>query len=165
MLQAKSQRELTEAVADFMDCSIVIPPTEIHNEAMLAPIIGFQKKLLRDRIQSSNPVAPLESKTRRGGRPNHGPKNLCGLCGFQYVSLVLDLNLKFFLQCPLRAALHLKTPCAVPVDLLAACSEISRGATSTTRVTSLMPSMPKFLLRSSSSTLPPCLLPSRLEGC
>lgn len=57
-----------------MDCSIVIPPTEIHNEAMLAPIIGFQKKLLRDRIQSSNPVAPLESKTRRGGRPNHCPK-------------------------------------------------------------------------------------------
>lgn len=69
VLQAKSQRELTDAVADFMDCSIVILPTEIHNEAMLAPIIGFQKKLLRDRIQSTKPVAPLESKTRRGGKP------------------------------------------------------------------------------------------------
>ncbi|KAI4895816.1 hypothetical protein NFI96_008122, partial [Prochilodus magdalenae] len=30
--------ELTEAMADFMDCSIVIPPTEIQNEAMLAPV-------------------------------------------------------------------------------------------------------------------------------
>uniref|UniRef100_A0A674MEG1 Anion exchange protein n=1 Tax=Takifugu rubripes TaxID=31033 RepID=A0A674MEG1_TAKRU len=61
-LQAKTARELTEAVADFMDCSIVIPPTEIQNEAMLTSIIGFQKKLLQDRNQASNPPARRDSK-------------------------------------------------------------------------------------------------------
>uniref|UniRef100_A0A674NY79 Solute carrier family 4 member 1b (Diego blood group) n=1 Tax=Takifugu rubripes TaxID=31033 RepID=A0A674NY79_TAKRU len=68
-LQAKTARELTEAVADFMDCSIVIPPTEIQNEAMLTSIIGFQKKLLQDRNQASNPPAHPLSRT---GRPFGG---------------------------------------------------------------------------------------------
>ncbi len=64
--QAKSARELTDALADFMDCSIVIPPTEIQNETMLASIISFQKKLLQDRFQSSNSTMRQDSKTRRG---------------------------------------------------------------------------------------------------
>ncbi|XP_077407028.1 solute carrier family 4 member 1b (Diego blood group) isoform X2 [Vanacampus margaritifer] len=58
--RAKSLRNLTEAVSDFMDCSIVIPPTEIQNEAMLNSIVDFQKKLLKDRVHSSEPV--LDSK-------------------------------------------------------------------------------------------------------
>ena len=65
-LKAKSARELTDAVADFMDCSIVIPPTEIQNEAMLSSIISFQKKLLQGRLQASEPILPLDSKPRRG---------------------------------------------------------------------------------------------------
>lgn len=64
--QAKSARELMDAVANFMDCSIVIPPTEIQNEAMLTSIISFQKKLLQDRLQASNPPLCLDSKPRRG---------------------------------------------------------------------------------------------------
>lgn len=64
--QAKTARELTDAMTSFMDCSIVIPPTEIQNEAMLTSIIGFQKKLLQDRLQASNPPSRRDSKTRRG---------------------------------------------------------------------------------------------------
>ncbi|XP_060951168.1 solute carrier family 4 member 1b (Diego blood group) [Limanda limanda] len=64
-LKAKSARELTDTVADFMDCSIVIPPTEIQNEAMLSSIISFQKKLLQGRLQTSKPILPLDSKPRR----------------------------------------------------------------------------------------------------
>ncbi|XP_070707528.1 solute carrier family 4 member 1b (Diego blood group) [Pempheris klunzingeri] len=64
-LQAKSARELTDAVADFMDCSIVIPPTEIQNEAMLTSIISFQKKLLQDRFQSSDSPLRLDTKPRK----------------------------------------------------------------------------------------------------
>ncbi|KAM9336661.1 solute carrier family 4 member 1b (Diego blood group) [Symphorus nematophorus] len=63
--QAKNARDLTDAVADFMDCSIVIPPTEIQNEAMLTSIISFQKKLLQDRFQTSVTPTPLDSKPRR----------------------------------------------------------------------------------------------------
>lgn len=37
-----------------MDCSIVIPPTEIQDEGMLQPIIDFQKKMLKDRLRPSD---------------------------------------------------------------------------------------------------------------
>ncbi|XP_072522851.1 solute carrier family 4 member 1b (Diego blood group) [Salminus brasiliensis] len=63
--QAQNDRELTEAMVDFMDCSIVIPPTEIQNETMLAPIIGFQKKLLQDRLRPSDPQLRLDLKPRK----------------------------------------------------------------------------------------------------
>lgn len=58
-----------DSVADFMDCSIVIPPTEIQNEAMLGSIIGFQKKLLQDRFESSQCKLRLD-RPRRGESSN-----------------------------------------------------------------------------------------------
>uniref|UniRef100_A0A671U706 Anion exchange protein n=1 Tax=Sparus aurata TaxID=8175 RepID=A0A671U706_SPAAU len=70
--QAKSARELIDAVADFMDCSIVIPPTEIQNEAVLTSLISFQQKLLQDRVQAPDPTPCLESKplsTSSGSSP------------------------------------------------------------------------------------------------
>ncbi|XP_034070501.1 solute carrier family 4 member 1b (Diego blood group) isoform X2 [Gymnodraco acuticeps] len=80
--QAKSPRALTDAVSDFMDCSIVIPPTEIQNEAMLSSIISFQKKLLQDRFQCSDPNNDLESKPRKvsfcAGTPPEDPLSRTG---------------------------------------------------------------------------------------
>ncbi|PWA16705.1 hypothetical protein CCH79_00017510, partial [Gambusia affinis] len=63
--QAKTARELTDALVDFIDCSIVIPPTEIKNEGMLSSIISFQKKLLKDRLHSQDLTLRRDSKTRR----------------------------------------------------------------------------------------------------
>uniref|UniRef100_UPI003AAAE0E8 solute carrier family 4 member 1b (Diego blood group) n=1 Tax=Centroberyx gerrardi TaxID=166262 RepID=UPI003AAAE0E8 len=71
--QAQTARELTDAVADFMDCSIVIPPTEIQNEAMLSSIIGFQKKLLQDRLRPSDPALRLDVKPRRLSKSSGPP--------------------------------------------------------------------------------------------
>lgn len=48
---AQTEKDLTNAISDFMDCSIVIPPTEIQDTAMLEPVINFQKKMLRDRVR------------------------------------------------------------------------------------------------------------------
>ncbi|XP_054454665.1 solute carrier family 4 member 1b (Diego blood group) [Anoplopoma fimbria] len=80
--RAKSASELTDALADFMDCSIVIPPTEIQNEAMLSSIISFQKKLLQDRFQTSDPTVCLDSKPRRvsisSGSPSEDPLSRTG---------------------------------------------------------------------------------------
>uniref|UniRef100_A0A8C5HU06 Anion exchange protein n=1 Tax=Gouania willdenowi TaxID=441366 RepID=A0A8C5HU06_GOUWI len=59
---AQTDKELTNAIADFMDCSIVIPPTEIQDMAMLEPIIGFQKKMLCDRLR------PADSRLAYGDR-------------------------------------------------------------------------------------------------
>uniref|UniRef100_A0A8D3DYV2 Anion exchange protein n=1 Tax=Scophthalmus maximus TaxID=52904 RepID=A0A8D3DYV2_SCOMX len=79
-LHAKSARELTDTVADFMDCSIVIPPTEIQNEAMLSSIISFQKKILQGRLQSSDPTLRLDSKPLSivTGRPPEDPLSRTG---------------------------------------------------------------------------------------
>ncbi|KAM4526956.1 solute carrier family 4 member 1b (Diego blood group) [Fundulus diaphanus] len=63
--QAKSARDLTDALVDFIDCSIVIPPTEIKNEAMLSSIISFQKKILKDRLQPQDLALRRDSKARR----------------------------------------------------------------------------------------------------
>lgn len=47
---AQTDKDLTDAIADFMDCSVMIPPTEIQDQAMLEPIINFQRKMLQDRL-------------------------------------------------------------------------------------------------------------------
>uniref|UniRef100_A0A8C6PQ16 Anion exchange protein n=1 Tax=Nothobranchius furzeri TaxID=105023 RepID=A0A8C6PQ16_NOTFU len=51
-------RELTDALVEFIDCSIIVPPTEIKNEAMLSSIISFQKKILKDRLQTTPDLTP-----------------------------------------------------------------------------------------------------------
>uniref|UniRef100_A0A3B4FZ40 Anion exchange protein n=1 Tax=Pundamilia nyererei TaxID=303518 RepID=A0A3B4FZ40_9CICH len=86
-LQAKSARELINAVSKFMDCSIVIPPTEIKSEAMLSSVINFQKKLLQDKLGESYAFTisdftfspdsivskpPIEDPLSRTGRPFGG---------------------------------------------------------------------------------------------
>uniref|UniRef100_A0A673LRU0 Anion exchange protein n=1 Tax=Sinocyclocheilus rhinocerous TaxID=307959 RepID=A0A673LRU0_9TELE len=63
--QAQSDRELTDAVGDFMDCCIVIPPTEIQDESMLTSLIPFQKKLLQERLRPSDPKLRLDVKPRK----------------------------------------------------------------------------------------------------
>lgn len=45
-----------------MDCSIVIPPTEIQDQAMLQPIINYQNRMLRDRVR------PVDSRLAFGDR-------------------------------------------------------------------------------------------------
>lgn len=51
---AQTEKDVTNAIADFMDCSIVIPPTEIQDKTMLEPIISFQKRMLQDRLRPSD---------------------------------------------------------------------------------------------------------------
>uniref|UniRef100_A0A8C1Z602 Anion exchange protein n=1 Tax=Cyprinus carpio TaxID=7962 RepID=A0A8C1Z602_CYPCA len=67
--QAQSDRELTDAVGDFMDCCIVIPPTEIQDESMLTSLIPFQKKLLQEKLHQSDPKLrpPPEDPLARTG--------------------------------------------------------------------------------------------------
>lgn len=51
---AQTDKDLTNAISDFMDCSIVIPPTEIQDQGMLEPIIQFQRRMLRERVRPSD---------------------------------------------------------------------------------------------------------------
>ncbi|XP_054605692.2 solute carrier family 4 member 1b (Diego blood group) isoform X2 [Nothobranchius furzeri] len=81
--QARSARELTDALVEFIDCSIIVPPTEIKNEAMLSSIISFQKKILKDRLQTTPDLTPhRNSETRRvsfaSGSPADDPLSRTG---------------------------------------------------------------------------------------
>uniref|UniRef100_A0A3B4VJ88 Anion exchange protein n=1 Tax=Seriola dumerili TaxID=41447 RepID=A0A3B4VJ88_SERDU len=79
---AQTEKDLTNAIADFMDCSIVIPPTKIQDKEMLEPIINFQRKMLCDRLRPSDtrlafgdmkaPEGPREDPLARTGYPFGG---------------------------------------------------------------------------------------------
>ncbi|KAG7252667.1 hypothetical protein CRUP_006555 [Coryphaenoides rupestris] len=64
-LQAQGVAQLMAAVTDFMDFSVVIPPTEIQSEASLSAILGFQKKLLAERLRPAEPPAHLHAMPRK----------------------------------------------------------------------------------------------------
>ncbi|XP_055079620.1 solute carrier family 4 member 1a (Diego blood group) [Periophthalmus magnuspinnatus] len=59
---AQKDKDVTDAIADFMDCSIVLPPTEIQDQKMLEPVINFQRKMLRDRLR------PIDNRLAFGDR-------------------------------------------------------------------------------------------------
>uniref|UniRef100_A0A671YNS6 Anion exchange protein n=1 Tax=Sparus aurata TaxID=8175 RepID=A0A671YNS6_SPAAU len=74
---AQTDKDLTNAISDFMDCSIVIPPTEIQDQGMLEPIIQFQRRMLRERVRPSDtlykaPEEPREDPLARTGYPFGG---------------------------------------------------------------------------------------------
>lgn len=82
---AQTEKDLNMAIADFMDCSIVIPPTEIQDKTMLESIVDFQKKMLRERLRpidtrlifgdaaaDAAPEGPKEDPLARTGYPFGG---------------------------------------------------------------------------------------------
>uniref|UniRef100_A0A669BH43 Anion exchange protein n=1 Tax=Oreochromis niloticus TaxID=8128 RepID=A0A669BH43_ORENI len=71
-LQAKSARELINAVSKFMDCSIVIPPTEIKSEAMLSSSYAFTISDFTFSPDSIVSGPSIEDPLSRTGRPFGG---------------------------------------------------------------------------------------------
>ncbi|XP_050955053.1 LOW QUALITY PROTEIN: solute carrier family 4 member 1a (Diego blood group) [Labeo rohita] len=90
---ATNDRDLTKAMADFMDCSIVIPPTEIQDESMLKPIINFQKKMLRERVR------PYDTRIMVGGKAPTGPEkpreDPLARTGYPFGGMVKDIKRRY----------------------------------------------------------------------
>uniref|UniRef100_A0A672NQD5 Anion exchange protein n=1 Tax=Sinocyclocheilus grahami TaxID=75366 RepID=A0A672NQD5_SINGR len=90
---ATNEKDLTNAMADFMDCSIVIPPTEIQDESMLKPIINFQKKMLRDRVH------PYDTRLMVGGKAPTGPgkprEDPLARTGYPFGGMVKDIKRRY----------------------------------------------------------------------
>uniref|UniRef100_A0A8C1MWC4 Anion exchange protein n=1 Tax=Cyprinus carpio TaxID=7962 RepID=A0A8C1MWC4_CYPCA len=89
--QAQSDGELTDAVGDFMDCCIVIPPTEIQDESMLTSLIPFQKKLLQERLHQSDPKLRLDVKPCK--RPP--PEDSLARTGVLFGGMIRDLKRRY----------------------------------------------------------------------
>uniref|UniRef100_A0A3Q0RI04 Anion exchange protein n=1 Tax=Amphilophus citrinellus TaxID=61819 RepID=A0A3Q0RI04_AMPCI len=91
---AQTPKDLTDAIADFMDCSIVIPPTEIQDKAMLEPVIDFQKKLLCDRLRSTDPRLAFGDRAK--AVKSEGPKeDPLARTGYPFGGMVKDIKRRY----------------------------------------------------------------------
>uniref|UniRef100_A0A8C5QWV0 Anion exchange protein n=1 Tax=Leptobrachium leishanense TaxID=445787 RepID=A0A8C5QWV0_9ANUR len=62
---AAERQDLLNAINDFLDCSMVLPPCEVQGKDLLRSIVSFQKDLLRKR---------KEREQRRSAREHAPPK-------------------------------------------------------------------------------------------
>ncbi|XP_043109085.1 solute carrier family 4 member 1b (Diego blood group) isoform X2 [Puntigrus tetrazona] len=94
--QAQSDRELTDALGDFMDCCIVIPPTEIQDESMLTSLIPFQKKLLQERLRPSDPKLRLDVKPRKPSKSSGPPpEDPLARTGVPFGGMIRDMKRRY----------------------------------------------------------------------
>uniref|UniRef100_A0AAQ5XXG4 Anion exchange protein n=1 Tax=Amphiprion ocellaris TaxID=80972 RepID=A0AAQ5XXG4_AMPOC len=89
---AQSDKDLTNAIADFMDCSIVIPPTEIQDKAMLDPIIDFQQKMLRDRLRPCDSRLAFGDRSKTETNPREDP---LARTGYPFGGMVRDMKRRY----------------------------------------------------------------------
>uniref|UniRef100_A0A3Q3X2G5 Anion exchange protein n=1 Tax=Mola mola TaxID=94237 RepID=A0A3Q3X2G5_MOLML len=92
---AQTNKDLTNAIADFMDCSIVIPPTEIQDKGMLEPIIRFQKKMLRDRLRPSDMRLAFGDRVKVAKPPEQPREDPLVRTGYPFGGMVKDLKRRF----------------------------------------------------------------------
>ncbi|TMS14687.1 Band 3 anion exchange protein [Larimichthys crocea] len=92
---AQTDKDLTNAIADFMDCSVVIPPTEIQDQAMLAPIINFQQKMLRDRLRPSDTRLGFGDRVKAEKRPEEPREDPLARTGYPFGGMVKDLKRRY----------------------------------------------------------------------
>ncbi|XP_053470296.1 solute carrier family 4 member 1a (Diego blood group) isoform X3 [Ictalurus furcatus] len=89
---ADNEKELTSAIADFMDCSILIPPTEIQSETMLQPIIRFQKKMLRERLRPADTRIQFSKPKAEPEQPHDDP---LARTGYPFGGMVKDIKRRY----------------------------------------------------------------------
>uniref|UniRef100_A0A8C2IY33 Anion exchange protein n=1 Tax=Cyprinus carpio TaxID=7962 RepID=A0A8C2IY33_CYPCA len=93
--QAQSDGELTDAVGDFMDCCIVIPPTEIQDESMLTSLIPFQKKLLQEKLRPSDPKLHSTFKFLSSKSSGPPPEDSLARTGVLFGGMIRDLKRRY----------------------------------------------------------------------
>ncbi|XP_031434629.1 solute carrier family 4 member 1b (Diego blood group) [Clupea harengus] len=159
-LQAQSDLELTDAVAVFMDCSIVIPPTEIQSEAMLSSLIGFQKKLLQDRLRPSDPKVRLDLKPRKASiSPLPPPEDPLVRTGVPFGGMMRDFRRRYqHYKSDITDALNAQVLAAVIFIYFAALSPaITFGGLLADKVDNMM-GVPELLISTSVQGIIFCLV-------
>uniref|UniRef100_A0A8C4GZX1 Anion exchange protein n=1 Tax=Dicentrarchus labrax TaxID=13489 RepID=A0A8C4GZX1_DICLA len=92
---AQTNTDLTNAIADFMDCSIVIPPTEIQDKGMLEPVINFQKKMLRERVRPNDSRLAFGDRVKVEKPPEEPREDPLARTGYPFGGMVKDLKRRF----------------------------------------------------------------------
>uniref|UniRef100_A0A667Y448 Anion exchange protein n=1 Tax=Myripristis murdjan TaxID=586833 RepID=A0A667Y448_9TELE len=65
---ADERQDLLTAINCFLDCSIVLPPSEVGGDELLHSIARFQREMLRKREEQSGKLQPSDDPLRRSGR-------------------------------------------------------------------------------------------------
>ncbi|XP_029013773.1 solute carrier family 4 member 1a (Diego blood group) isoform X2 [Betta splendens] len=92
---AQTEKDVTNAIAEFMDCSIVIPPTEIQETSMLEPVISYQQKMLRDRLRPSDSRLAFGDRVK-DDKPPAGPKDdPLARTGYPFGGMVKDVKRRY----------------------------------------------------------------------
>uniref|UniRef100_A0A4W5NEX2 Anion exchange protein n=1 Tax=Hucho hucho TaxID=62062 RepID=A0A4W5NEX2_9TELE len=68
---ADDRQDLLNAINGFLDCSIVLPPSEMGGEELLHSVSRFQKEMLRKR-EEQGALLPGDDPLQRTGRPFGG---------------------------------------------------------------------------------------------
>ncbi|XP_042247883.1 solute carrier family 4 member 1a (Diego blood group) [Thunnus maccoyii] len=92
---AQNEKDLTNAVADFMDCSIVIPPTEIQEQGMLEPIIDYQRKMLLDRVRPVDTRLAFGDRVRVDEGPDIPREDPLARTGIPFGGMVKDIKRRY----------------------------------------------------------------------
>lgn len=51
---ADDRQDLLNGINEFLDCSIVIPPSDVEGKDLLKTVASFQKQMLRKRREREN---------------------------------------------------------------------------------------------------------------
>uniref|UniRef100_A0A8C0H1R4 Anion exchange protein n=1 Tax=Chelonoidis abingdonii TaxID=106734 RepID=A0A8C0H1R4_CHEAB len=123
---ADDRQDLLNAINEFLDCSIVIPPSEVEGKDLLRSIATFQKELLRKRKEREQKKSTKEGdKARTASEEEEGdaeddPLRRTGIC---FGGLVQDIKRRYpkYLS-DIRDALHSQCLAAVLFIYFAALS-------------------------------------------
>ncbi|XP_054616225.1 solute carrier family 4 member 1a (Diego blood group) [Dunckerocampus dactyliophorus] len=92
---AETDKDLTNAIADFMDCSIVIPPTEIQDQGMLEPVIKFQKKMLQERLRPNDTRLAYGDRVKVDKAPEPPREDPLARTGIPFGGMVKDIRRRY----------------------------------------------------------------------
>uniref|UniRef100_A0A8C0H107 Anion exchange protein n=1 Tax=Chelonoidis abingdonii TaxID=106734 RepID=A0A8C0H107_CHEAB len=120
---ADDRQDLLNAINEFLDCSIVIPPSEVEGKDLLRSIATFQKELLRkrkEREQKKSTKEGVVQEAKEEGDAEDDPLRRTGIC---FGGLVQDIKRRYpkYLS-DIRDALHSQCLAAVLFIYFAALS-------------------------------------------
>ncbi|XP_045710579.1 anion exchange protein 3 isoform X3 [Phyllostomus hastatus] len=123
--QADDRQDLLSAISEFLDGSIVIPPSEVEGRDLLRSVAAYQRELLRKRMSSlGGYVAPGKELSVELGGPEVTPEDdPLRRTGLVFGGLIRDVKRRYpHYPSDLRDALHSQCVAAVLFIYFAALS-------------------------------------------
>ncbi|XP_025049306.1 anion exchange protein 2 [Alligator sinensis] len=96
---ADDRHDLLNAINEFLDCSVVLPPSEVQGEELLRSVAHFQREMLKRREEQERRLL-LEPKSpeEKGARAGEKTENLIGVS-----ELIISTALQGIIFCLLGA--------------------------------------------------------------